>query len=143
MKESPKPKQATSLLGVLACACFTLQLCLVPLHLALHHHIFVHEHVTVAHTRVDHGDHHHEHRELPRESEDDHDSHPAEDHAQQVVEPAVVRTLLDASLALTPVLAAQLVFDLPAPERADVEVRGPRPRPPRAAATPRAPPVAT
>ena len=134
------------LVGAFACVCFLLQQLLVPLHLALNDHgppsgpgksassLAEHSHTSDGHR----------HGLWPSrqgDSNEDHQSHPVEDHLAQIAEPAVLPTLVSIAIAPTSPAPAWRLFDPPVQEHLQYEERGPRPPPPRSSGGSRAPPI--
>lgn len=134
------------LVGAFACVCFVLQQFLVPWHLALNDHIASSGSEGHVHSHLEHsdggGDQHHGHGAPGQaDPDEDHKSHPVEDHLAQIAEPGVPQTLIHTAIALAPVEHWRPAFELPGRKQPRYVESGPRPPPPRIAAAPRAPPI--
>ena len=126
------------LVAAIACACFALQLVLVPLHLALHDHVSTSGVAHHFHGPYDHG-HSHEPADVGDPGER-HSPHPLEDHQEQLAEPVVLPKWIHPPAAPSSALAGVLDLDFLVRESALREKAILRPPPPRGAAAPRGPP---
>lgn len=128
-----------------------LQLALAPLHLARHDHLApLHAHAGLDDGHHVHGVHGHGHDHDGRPSEQPepgrdpgHAPHPAADHFDLFGEPATAPGGGQLGLALAPQSGAVWIRPVPESAELDVPESCPRPPPPRDAASPRAPPIAT
>jgi hypothetical protein len=148
-------RRAQPIVGAIVGLALLLQLALAPLHLVRHDHLGplasaaqLPEHAELDHGHHVHGAHGHDHDRRPSEQPEPdrgpgHAPHPAADHFDLVGEAATPPSGGQLDLALAPQAGAVCIRPVPESASLDVPESCPRPPPPRDAASPRAPPVAT